>query len=444
MLLFNPLAPVSSGFWLSFIAVAVLVFFVNQPDKLQTSGLVKLALMFRTQFFILLGLLPFMLLFFQQSSISAPLVNLLAIPYVTLLIVPLCLLILLLSYFSTELLVYFCFCAERLLKFFLSMLELINQHLPEALLDLPALAIWQWIMLILGIILLLFGLTRNKNSWLLILAFLSFIPVLISRDNKLDPNEFKLDVLDVGQGLALIVRTRQHVMLYDLGPKYSDSFNAGEGIILPYLRSQNINNIDKVLVSHGDSDHSGGLSSILSAYPATDYLVSDVTPFSSQYNYSLCREGQHWNWDGVNFEILHPDRDTYNSNNSSCVLYISNAKHSVLLTGDIEAQVERQLLRSGSNINADILIAPHHGSKTSSHKRFIEAVSPDYVIFSSGYLNQFNHPHPDIVKLYTNSGTISLNTAETGSISWIIGEDDVLPEAILYRQANNRFWRVLR
>ncbi len=446
VLMINPLSPVSSGFWLSFIAVAVLVFFVNQPDRQQSPGLIKLVLMFRTQLFIFLGLLPFMLLFFQQSSISAPLINLVAIPFLTLLIVPLCLLILLLSYFSTELVIYFSFCAERLLEFFLSMLELINQHWPQALLKLPALAFWQWLMLLLAISLMLLGLTGTKNFRFLILALICCIPVLFVRGNKLDLNEFQLDVLDVGQGLALVIRTRQHVMLYDLGPAYSDSFNAGEGIVLPFLRSQNINHVDKVIVSHGDNDHSGGLSPVLLAYPAAEYLASDLKPFSSQHNYSSCSEGQYWNWDGVDFEILHPDKESdnrYNSNNSSCVLLISNANHSVLLTGDIEAQVERRLLRAGSNINAEILIAPHHGSKTSSHKRFIEAVSPDYVVFSSGYLNQFQHPHPDIVNLYTNSGTISLNTAETGTISWKIGMNEDLQEAVLYRQANKRFWRVL-
>ena len=196
-------------------------------------------------------------------------------------------------------------------------------------------------------------------------------------------------------------------------------------------------------MSHGDNDHSGGLNAVLSVYPAAEYLVSDLRPFSSQHNYSACREGQHWNWDGVDFEILHPDNAAYSSNNLSCVMLIGNAKHSVLLTGDIEAQVERRLLRTSSTIKADIMIAPHHGSKTSSQSRFIEMVSPDYVVFSSGYLNQFGHPHPDIVKLYTNSGTIALNTAETGTISWLIGEDEVLRDPILYRQSNVRFWRVL-
>lgn len=443
VLIFNPLAPVSSGFWLSFIAVAVLVFFVNEPDRQQPRGLIKLTMMFRTQLFIFLGLLPFMLLFFQQTSISAPLVNLIAIPYVTFFVVPLCLLILLMSYLSTELMVYLCFYVERLLEIFVSVLEIIGQYWPQTLLNLPALAHWQWIILLIIIGMVLWGSTRFKDFWLLMPILLFCIPLLFIRDNKLELSEFQLDVLDVGQGLALVIRTRQHVMLYDLGPAYSDSFDAGGGIVLPFLHSQNIKHIDKVVVSHGDNDHSGGLNSIISVHPSAEYLSSDLTLFSSMNHFIECRKGQYWHWDGVDFEILHPDEAAYSSNNSSCVLRISNAKHSVLLTGDIEAQVERFLIDATSNLDADILIAPHHGSKTSSYRRFIEAVSPDYVVFSSGYLNQFNHPHPDIVKLYTNSGTIALNTAETGTISWLIGMDDDLPETRLYRQANKRFWRVL-
>ncbi len=197
------------------------------------------------------------------------------------------------------------------------------------------------------------------------------------------------------------------------------------------------------MVSHGDNDHSGGLGSTLSAHPAATYITSDLSILPEQQSSEEYRKGESWHWDGVNFEILYPDRDGYSSNNSSCVLHISNGKHSVLLTDDIEAKVERYLLAIATNINADILLAPHHGSKPSSTKRFIEAVSPDYVVFSSGYLNQFNHPHPDIVNLYINSGTVSLNTTQTGTISWVIGMAKHLPGPSLYRQTNKRFWRLL-
>ncbi len=370
VLIFNPLAPVSSGFWLSFIAVAVLVFVVNHPDRQRSAGLIKLTLMFRTQVFIFLGLLPFMLLFFQQTSISAPLVNLIAIPYVTFFVVPLCLLILVMSYFSTELMVYLCFFAERLLEIFVSMLELISQYWPQALVELPALTLWQWMILLMLIAMVLWVPTRARGFWPAIVLLLFCVPPVFVRGDKLSDSEFQLDVLDVGQGPALVIRTRQHVMLYDLGPAYSNSFDAGGGIVLPFLRSQNIKHVDRVIVSHGDNDHSGGLRSILLAHPATEYFSSDLSIFSSMHHVGECRKRQSWRWDGVEFEILHPDKAGYSSNNSSCVLRISNAKHSVLLTDDIEEQVERYLIETESNLDADILIAAHHGSKTSSYRPF--------------------------------------------------------------------------
>lgn len=450
VLLINPLAPVSSGFWLSFAAVAVLVFFVINPEQqasLLRTPLSNLRLLLKTQLFIFMGLLPFMLLFFQQSSLVAPFINLLAIPYITLLLVPLCLLTLFLSfYLPSGVLVYLCYCAERLFECFMLGLEKITQHWPLAVVELPALAAWQWLFMLLAVFSLLYALKKYRflKVHALVVLILPLLLLLFRlTENRPRINEFQLHILDVGQGLAIVIRTREHVLLYDLGPAYSEEFNAGEGIMLPFLRAQNIRQIDTVIISHGDNDHSGGLLPLLQAFPQAKYLSSDISLFPNEYNSRLCRAGQEWYWDGINFEILHPDRSGYNSNNSSCVLRVSNAFYSALLPGDIEARVERRLLSSNIDLAADILIAPHHGSKTSSHKGFIKAVSPNYVIFSSGYLNQFNHPHPDIVNLYTNSGTIDLNTAETGTISWLISNDANQPEVLLYRQVNKRFWRTL-
>ena len=444
VLLINPLAPVGSGFWLSFIAVAMLIFVIKQTETAKTTKLVKIKNLFKTQLYIFLGLLPFMLLFYQQSSISAPLVNLFAIPFITLLIVPLCLAILLVSFFSSELVTFLCLCVDRLLEKFLLLLKVVNTYWPHALLDLPSLALWQWLLFFILMVLTLYQIPLSKPWPLIKIVFgaLSMLAILFIKDSKLELDVFQLDILDVGQGLAIVIRTREHVMLYDLGPSYSDNFNAGEGIILPFLRSENVKRVDKVIVSHGDLDHIGGLEPILTAFPAAEYISSNAEVFPAEFSSIECREGQYWQWDGVNFEILHPDHGNYNRNNSSCVLKVRNARHSVLLTGDIESRIERRLLAARANVESDILIAPHHGSKTSSSRRFITAVSPDFVVFSNGYLNQFKHPHPDIVKLYTNSGTIGYSTAQTGTISWLIGSNDSLPEASLYRESYKRFWRL--
>jgi competence protein ComEC len=449
VLLLNPLAPVSSGFWLSFVAVAVLIFVVRQSesDGKQTM-LFRVCLVFKAQLYIFVILLPFMLLFFQQSSLAAPLVNLFAIPYLTLLLVPLCLLVLFLSVFAPDnLLVFLCYGLEHLFEYFISALQIISQLWPQAMFVLPALNQWQWLTLPVAVGLLAYGLkTANKARTLscLLCASAAIIYLLFfTRTAKPSEGEFHLHILDVGQGLAAVISTAENTLLYDLGPAYSENFNAGEAIVLPFLRSQQLKHPSRVLVSHGDNDHSGGLPAILQAFPQAEYLSSDISLFPEQYQSRLCRTGESWNWDGVEFQILHPDNYGYNSNNSSCVLKVSNATHAVLLSGDIEKRVESSLLNKNIDLAADILIAPHHGSKTSSHKAFIEAVSPRYVVFSAGYLNQFNHPHPDIVNLYTNSGTIALNTAETGAISWSLGVGKDLPEASLFRQDNRRFWRVL-
>tara|TARA_R110000824_G_scaffold288508_3_gene476718 strand:- start:37188 stop:39572 length:2385 start_codon:yes stop_codon:yes gene_type:complete len=445
VLLINPLAPVSSGFWLSFVAVAVLIFFVRTDYQQGRKGILNtMLLLLKTQVFVFLGLLPFMLWQFQQSSISAPLVNLLAIPYITLLVIPLCLLILFLSFFSDQAVLLLGYLVSRLFDLFIRALDYLNKLWPEALLALPALNVWLWWCLLATLTLCLFSLSARARLVYLLPAMLCLLPLLLSSSRELNFAEFELHILDVGQGLAVVLRTREHVLLYDLGPAYSNNFNAGEGVILPFLRANNIRQPDRIMVSHADNDHAGGLPALLNSFPQADYFASDLTQFPAATQASLCRSGQVWSWDGVDFEVLHPDREGYSRNNASCVLKVSNGSHSVLLTGDIEAGIERRLLNSGAGLDAEILLAPHHGSRTSSSPAFIQAISPEYVVFSSGYLNQFRHPHPDIVNLYTNSGTIALSTAETGSISWLLDPEGPLSEPALYRQEHKRFWRILR
>lgn len=439
VLALNPLAGVSSGFWLSFAAVAVLIFFARRQEF--PVGLIqRLFLLLKSQLMIFLGLLPFMLFIFQQSSLAAPLVNLLAIPYITLLIVPLCLLALVLSTFSESLLFWLGTVLDWLLGLFMAFLTSVASAWSQSLLLLPALSPWQWGLFLLAMTGSLLALQHKARLCIPGLALASLLLFLPTAE-KIKTGQFQIDILDVGQGLALLIRTRNHVLLYDTGPRYSDSFNAGEAAVLPFLQRQNIDELDRVIVSHGDNDHAGGLVAIRRRFPTADLLAGESENLSYDRQAGLCRSGQQWQWDAVHFEILHPDREAYRGNNASCVLRVSNAGFAVLLPGDIESQIERLLIAGEKKLQSDILVAPHHGSRSSSHAAFVRAVSPDYVIFSSGYLNQFNHPHPQIVNLYTNSGTISLNTAETGAISWLIPEQGELPAPELYRQTHRRLWR---
>jgi competence protein ComEC len=245
-----------------------------------------------------------------------------------------------------------------------------------------------------------------------------------------------VEVLDVGQGLAVLVRTAQHALLYDTGPLYSAESDAGQRIVVPYLRATGVERLDVLVVTHRDSDHSGGVVAIQDAVPITRTLTS-----MSELAGERCAAGQGWEWDGVRFTMLHPLPADYESrglktNNLSCVLRIENAAGSVLLTADIEARDEKLLLAgSPALLRSDVLLAPHHGSRTSSTPEFVAAVGARDVIFPVGYRNRFNHPRADIVERYAGSrlwrtdheGAVRITLAGTIDLS-------------AYRREHRRYW----
>jgi competence protein ComEC len=229
------------------------------------------------------------------------------------------------------------------------------------------------------------------------------------------------------------------LLLYDTGPGFSSGFNAGWSVIVPYLKNSGHRRIDKIVVSHGDSDHIGGLADVLKLMKVGSILTSvpDKIDFPDT---SACLAGQHWQWDEIDFEILSPDIDDgLSGNNASCVLKISNASASVLMSGDIERRAEMLLLqRNTEKLDVDVLVAPHHGSATSSTSAFIAATSPEYVIFPTGYLNRFGFPKPDIIDRYTLYDTKMLNTAHDGAISIQFGNNGrgIMTE----RKKSLRYW----
>jgi len=256
-----------------------------------------------------------------------------------------------------------------------------------------------------------------------------------------------LTILDVGQGLAVVVRTHGHTLIYDTGPRSSLEFDAGNMVVIPYLQTQGIHQIDGMVISHGDADHSGGALSILKRFPSPFILTS--VPIHSPIMAALgsshiqhCSAGHTWTWDGVQFQSLHPQAtDLYLKNNSSCVLQIQIGSHRVLLPGDIEKEVEALLVRTQpAALGADILIAAHHGSRTSSTTPFIQAVAPQYVVFASGYRNRFHHPAEVIERRYQKAGSILLNTAVTGAVTFEIAPYSPIKKPLLYGLANKRVW----
>jgi competence protein ComEC len=268
---------------------------------------------------------------------------------------------------------------------------------------------------------------------------LLLLPLLLWQGDAPPTGTARFTLLDVGQGLAAVVQTRRHVLVYDTGPRYPSGFDTGEAVVVPFLREAGLRRIDTLVVSHGGNDHAGGVHSVLQAFPA-GRILSSVDPGREPFGQQACRRGQHWRWDGVEFRILHPARDGLSGeeNDHSCVLRVRAGEDSLLLTADIEAPAEQSLLRSGQPLQADILVAPHHGSKTSSSERFVAAVRPQAVLYSVGYRNRYGFPHAEVVERYRRLGASRYRTDRSGALRFTLGGGGLVPQA--YRREQLRLW----
>jgi competence protein ComEC len=243
----------------------------------------------------------------------------------------------------------------------------------------------------------------------------------------------------VGMGSASVVETCRHLLVFDSGPRWSERLDAGRAIVLPFLREHGERAIDRLIVSHGDRDHSGGTQALLEALPVAS--VWSGTPEQLAVDAARCRSGQAWQWDGVDFQLLHPSGLGGNDNDRSCVLRIASRGASALLTGDIEARSERALLRrSPDMITTDVLVVPHHGSASSSSIRFLEAVDPRYALFSVGYLNRWRLPDPAVLTRYRDRGAAVFRTDRHGALRMILGVDGVRGPW-LAREQLRAYWR---
>jgi competence protein ComEC len=253
--------------------------------------------------------------------------------------------------------------------------------------------------------------------------------------------EYRLTLLDVGQGLAAVVRTLDRVLVFDTGARFGPDFDAGEAVLVPYLRHFGIRAVDMLVLSHGDNDHIGGAATLASALPVERVLTSVVdkitwTPAEP------CTAGSSWTWNGVAFTFLHPGAASgFRGNDASCVLQVDNGNGRVLLTGDIQARAEAALVRDlAGQLSAHVIVAPHHGSKTSSTPAFVAAVHPDYVLFPSGYRNRWGFPHPEVVERYRALGTRRYNSADHGAITYEIPAAGGIRDPETYRQRRHRYW----
>ncbi|HEY6241876.1 MAG TPA: DNA internalization-related competence protein ComEC/Rec2 [Burkholderiales bacterium] len=432
VLVLDPWAVLSPGFWLSFAAVAV-IFFVAAGRTAKAHWLAQWG---RVQWAVTVGLAPLLLVLFQQVSLVSPVANAVAIPLVSFVITPLALAGAVLP-FDWPLAL-----GHAILDVLMATLEWLAA-LPSAVWHQHAPLAWTVPLALAGI------------AWLLLprgfparaLGALLMLPLFAASPPGPRSGELWITVFDVGQGLSVLARTEKHALLYDAGPAFNASSDSGSRVILPYLRGEGIAALDALVVSHDDRDHSGGAASVLEAMPV-GVLWSSLSPehalLAATAWRAPCIAERKWSWDGVSFEFLHPRAETKSgrearANNQSCVLRIEAPGGRVLLTGDIERAAERELLaRSPGLLSAEALLVPHHGSATSSTTEFVKQVAPRYAVFAAGYRNRFGHPREDVLARYRDAGSEILRTDAGGAIQLRFAPGDLKVEA--ERDRARRYW----
>lgn len=424
----EPLALRQSSFWLSFGACAALIW-VGYGRLRPLTWWRQLVL---AQLAVTIGLLPWLLFYFQQGSMWAPLINLVAVPLVMLML-PLAFVGLLLVLGGAEVTLPLQLCGWLLSSGWQRLTDL--QPLLTAWPLAGPISGWVVGLALLGSMLLLFPL--NRVRWL---GLACWLPLLMPPADRPEPAGLRITMIDVGQGLSMLVQTHQHDLLYDTGPRFRSGFSAAEAAIIPYLYSRGIRQLDGLMISHQDNDHAGGRQAIEQRLAVGQVWTGE----SQQASDRLCRAGQRWQWDGVQFEVLYPfaetDLEELDSNNRSCVLKVSAANLQLLLSGDIDQQVEQQLIqRYGFKLQSSDLLVAHHGSNSSSSAEFIRVVAPQRGWISSGWRNRFGHPHPQVVERYNTAGVELLNTIEQGAVTLQVDAAGKV-ELQSSRQMTWRYW----
>ncbi|HEU4350624.1 MAG TPA: DNA internalization-related competence protein ComEC/Rec2 [Burkholderiales bacterium] len=420
----DPWAPLAPGMWLSFGAVALIFYVATNEWRIAQWG--------RMQWAITVGLAPAALLLFGQISVAGPLANALAIPLVSVVITPIALAAVV---FPLELLLQ---AAAWLVQWLLAFLEWCAA-LPGALWQQHTPPVWAVALAMAGAVWMLAprGVPWRAGGLALMAPAFSLAPPTPAR------GEAWVTALDVGQGLAVLVRTANRALLYDAGPAYGPEADSGGRIVVPLLRATGVRSVDLLILSHEDIDHLGGALTLLESLEV-HALASSLPRSHPLHSLALmpgrCAAGMAWDWDGVRFEFLHPPAgwETARRNNQSCVLRIAAGASSMLLTGDIERAAELSLLEN-KIAASDILLVPHHGSRTSSSSEFIAAVTPRWAIVPAGYRNRFGHPAREVLERYARAGIPVLRTDRDGAISVVL--DGHAPRVSTERSRAPRYWR---
>lgn len=446
----DPWAVMGAGFWLSFAAVAA-IFYVTagrfEIARPNDSWRDRFARSFKTavrvQWAVTLALTPLTLLLFYQVSIISPIANAIAIPLVSFVVTPLSLAGAVMPAFIGAWLLHAAHGLVALLAAWLAWLS----AAPAAVWTGPAPGAWAFMCALLGVAWWLAP-RGVPSRWL---GALWMIPMFAWPADRPAVGAARLTALDIGQGTSVLIETHATRVLYDTGPLYASDNDAGNRIIVPYLRARGIDRLNAMIVSHNDSDHSGGALSVLRAMPVD--VVRSSLAFESpivraSIKHRRCLAGQRWTSDGVRFELMHPLPDAYvtrdgkspvKPNAKSCVLRVEAGGHSMLLTADIEKPQETELVvRNDQSLRADVLLVPHHGSRTSSSDSFLDASAPSIAIVQAGYLNRFGHPRPDVMARYVERAIPVLRNDVDGAITVTLAANGV--SIARYRQEHPRYW----
>lgn len=425
VLLWDPLAVLGAGFWLSFLGVAGLMW--AMPDAAAQGSVAKR--FGRAQLAMSLGLLPITIAFFGQGSIVGPLANVLAVPWITFLLVPVLLIAVASLVVAPTLGGWLLALGAWLLQPLWWLLERMSSW-PGASWYFPEPSVWALLLALLGAI----WLFLPRGVPMRALGLLLFLPLLLPRTEQIAAGDARISMLDVGQGLSVLVQTRQHALLFDAGPRSRSGFDMGEAVVVPTLHALAVQHLDRLILSNQDADHAGGREAVLRAFPTAQLSIgieSDPAP--------RCEAGQSWDWDGVHFEILHPPPYFPDKgNDSSCVLRVEAAKGVALLTGDITEVIEARLLRTaGPKLRADLVFVPHHGSRSSSSIDFVAATGASMAFNSAGRDNSYGHPHPEVVSRWRASGAHWADTAEGGFTSILLSTPQTIEQR---RRQRPRYW----
>ena len=433
----DPWAALSAGFWLSYGAVAAIFYAL----ALRTGERSALRTALSEQLAVTLAMLPMLVALFQEVSVVSPLANALAIPLVSLAIVPLTLAGAFLP------LPVMLDAAHLLMSLLMSPLERLAAR-PFAMLESHAPVPWTMFAAIVGVLWLLAP--RGVPMRACGVAWLAPMFAVVPAGPK--PGEAWVHVLDVGHGLAVVVRTAGHALVYDAGPTWGPESDSGARIVVPFLRGEGVRRLDGLVVSHADDDHAGGAASVARSR-GPRWMLSSLRgedPLHSVVERSVrCVAGYRWDWDGVAFELLHPasamyaeanERRPRKENDRGCVLRVATAGASALLTGDVEARAEAEIVARGGNLRADVLVVPHHGSRTSSTAAFLDAVAPRVALFAVGYRNRFRHPHEAVVARYRERGVAIRCTDQEGAIHVRLPRESSAAIGIAGYSGRRRYW----